>query len=38
MRAETRTIVNNYYNKEEIMFFQKFAKIIDKEYKYKKHF
>lgn len=32
MRAETRTIVNNYYTKEEIMLFKKFAKIIDKEY------
>lgn len=32
MRAETRTIVNNYYSKEEIMLFKKFAKIIDKEY------
>lgn len=25
-------IVNNYYTKEEIMLFKKFAKIIDKEY------
>ena len=32
MRAETRIIVNNYYTKEEIMLFKKFAKIIDKEY------
>lgn len=32
MRAETRTIVNNYYTNEEIMLFKKFAKIIDKEY------
>lgn len=32
MRAETRTIVNNYYSKEEIILFKKFAKIIDKEY------
>lgn len=32
MRAETMIIVNNYYTKEEIMLFKKFAKIIDKEY------
>lgn len=32
MRAETRAIANNYYTKEEIMLFKKFAKIIDKEY------
>ena len=31
MRAETRTIVNNYYTNEEIMLFKKYAKIIDKE-------
>lgn len=33
MRTETRIIVNNYYAKEDIMLFKKFAKIIDKEYK-----
>lgn len=32
MREKTRTIVNNYYTKKEIMLFKKFAKIIDKEY------
>lgn len=32
MREKTRTIVNNYYIKKEIMLFKKFAKIIDKEY------
>ena len=32
MREKTRTIVNNYYTKKEIMFVKKFAKIIDKEY------
>lgn len=32
MRVETRAIVNNYYTKEEILLFRKFAKIIDKEY------
>ena len=35
MRAETRIIVKNYYKKEDIMIFKKFAKIIDKEYKNK---
>ena len=35
MRTETRTIVNNYYTKEEIMLFKKFAKVIDKEYRNK---
>lgn len=33
MRTETRIIVNNYYAKEDIMLFKKFAKTIDKEYK-----
>ena len=32
LREKTRTIVNNYYTKKEIMLFKKFAKIIDKEY------
>ena len=32
MREKTRTIVNNYYTKIEIMLFKKLAKIIDKEY------
>ena len=30
LREKTRTIVNNYYTKKEIMFVKKFAKIIDK--------
>lgn len=32
MRAETRTIINSYYNKEEIILFNKFAKIIERCY------
>ena len=35
MRAETRIIVNSYYDKKDKDIFTKFAKIIEKDYQYK---
>lgn len=35
MRAETRTIVNNFCDKEHRKLFSKFAKIIEKDYQNK---
>lgn len=35
MRAETRIIVNSYYDKKDKDIFTKFAKIIEKDYQNK---
>lgn len=35
MRAETRTIINGYYNDTDKNLFERFAKIIKKDYQNK---